>query len=937
MSDPPVPPVGRAGRARGRAIRARTQEELDAVRMPGAIRSPPPVGAVVETVGAHGRGRATTPDSSISQGRGRGVTPERDSINVPSTGRGAFLRGALASQTQQSQAATVDTTSSVRTGSSSADSLVQPLAQVGLSASSITTSGAGGGNGSAPSIGRGATRGRRDRQDFQPRTRPETCTSKQGSGGDPLPISCNFFRLVSKPDWRLLKYRVDMSPEIDFTKLRKALVYQHKGTKLKNMIFDGTLLFTDTRLAPTDDVTPVIWTSQRNDGTIVTLSIRLVEELQPSDYHYMQFFNLVLRRVLEGMKLELVGRNYYDPSAKIMLTNHKLELWPGYETSIRQHEDSILLCCEISHKILRTDTVYEQISNISRQFPRDHKRMCEKTLLGSVVMTRYNNKTYKIDDINWDMSPLSTFPYRDGQMSYVQYYETKYNRKISDNRQPLMTVLPSMRERRAGQGPTILVPELCFMTGLSDEQRANFNLMKDMGNYTRQDPKKKVASLQTFAKRCIENPETKKMLDDWKLSFNTELVKFRARLLKPETILGQGNSSHNYKTDNADWGGAFRNWKQWSVVNLSKWVVIHAAKDAAPVKEFVNSLMKVSPSLGMVMKGPKVFEIPDNRTATYIQQLDKAVALNPQLVMVVIPNNKGEHYAAVKTKCCVEKPIPSQCMTATVLGKPKGLMSVATKVALQMNCKLGGEPWAVKIPLKNTMILGYDTYHDTVAKNKSVGALVASLNATFTRFISSANLHEGVGQELDNTMKPAVMKALRKYKDVNGTFPERIIMYRDGVGDGQIPYVLENEVAAIEGCFKAAGMENIKFTFIIVSKRIMTRFFTGTGSSSNNPHSGTIVDDVVTLPERYDFFLVSQSVRQGTVNPTSYNVLRDTSGLKPEHIQALTYKLCHLYYNWPGTVRVPMVCQYAHKLALLIGDSLHRMPAEGLDDLLYYL
>merc|ERR1719342_31113 len=594
--------------------------------------SPPPVGAVVETVGAHGRGRATTPDSSISQGRGRGVTPERDSINVPSTGRGAFLRGALASQTQQSQAATVDT-SSVRTGSSSADSLVQPLAQVGLSASSITTSGAGGGNGSAPSIGRGATRGRRDRQDFQPRTRPETCTSKQGSGGDPLPISCNFFRLVSKPDWRLLKYRVDMSPEIDFTKLRKALVYQHKGTKLKNMIFDGTLLFTDTRLAPTDDVTPVIWTSQRNDGTIVTLSIRLVEELQPSDYHYMQFFNLVLRRVLEGMKLELVGRNYYDPSAKILLSNHKLELWPGYETS----------------------------------------------LLGSVVMTRYNNKTYKIDDINWDMSPMSTFPYKDRQCSYVEYYETKYNRKIQDTRQPLMTVLPSMRERRAGQGPTILVPELCFMTGLSDEQRANFNLMKDMGNYTRQDPKKKVASLQTFAKRCIENPETKKMLDDWKLSFNTELVKFRARLLKPETILGQGNSSHNYKTDNADWGGAFRNWKQWSVVNLSKWVVIHAAKDAAPVKEFVNSLMKVSPSLGMVMKGPKVFEIPDNRTATYIQQLDKAVALNPQLVMVVIPNNKGEHYAAVKTKCCVEKPIPSQCMTATVLGKPQGLMSVATK------------------------------------------------------------------------------------------------------------------------------------------------------------------------------------------------------------------------------------------------------------------
>ena len=72
------------------------------------------------------------------------------------------------------------------------------------------------------------------------------------------------------------------------------------------------------------------------------------------------------------------------------------------------------------------------------------------------------------------------------------------------------------------------------------------------------------------------------------------------------------------------------------------------------------------------------------------------------------------------------------------------------------------------------------------------------------------------------------------------------------------------------------------------------------------------------MPCRYDFFLVSQSVRQGTVNPTSYNIIKDTSGLKPKHIQALTYKLTHLYYNWPGTVRVPAPCQYAHKLAFMV-------------------
>ena len=84
-------------------------------------------------------------------------------------------------------------------------------------------------------------------------------------------------------------------------------------------------------------------------------------------------------------------------------------------------------------------------------------------------------------------------------------------------------------------------------------------------------------------------------------------------------------------------------------------------------------------------------------------------------------------------------------------------------------------------------------------------------------------------------------------------------------------------------------------------------------------------------------FVSSFAYCSGTVNPTSYNVIEDTSGLRPDHIQKLTYKLTHLYYNWPGTVRVPAPCQYAHKLAFLVGNSLHRYPSESLEDLLYYL
>ena len=60
---------------------------------------------------------------------------------------------------------------------------------------------------------------------------------------------------------------------------------------------------------------------------------------------------------------------------------------------------------------------------------------------------------------------------------------------------------------------------------------------------------------------------------------------------------------------------------------------------------------------------------------------------------------------------------------------------------------------------------------------------------------------------------------------------------------------------------------------------------------------------------------IFNSLYQGTVSPTHYIVVHDNTGLKPDILQKISYKLTHMYYNWPGTVRVPAPCQYAHKLA----------------------
>lgn len=54
-----------------------------------------------------------------------------------------------------------------------------------------------------------------------------------------------------------------------------------------------------------------------------------------------------------------------------------------------------------------------------------------------------------------------------------------------------------------------------------------------------------------------------------------------------------------------------------------------------------------------------------------------------------------------------------------------------------------------------------------------------------------------------------------------------------------------------------------------------------------NPDPGTVVDSVVTRPERFDFYLVPQFVNQGTVTPVCYNIIADDTGLSPDRHQAV--------------------------------------------------
>jgi aubergine-like protein len=76
------------------------------------------------------------------------------------------------------------------------------------------------------------------------------------------------------------------------------------------------------------------------------------------------------------------------------------------------------------------------------------------------------------------------------------------------------------------------------------------------------------------------------------------------------------------------------------------------------------------------------------------------------MLVFVIPRPDSSLYTAIKRTCCCELAIPSQVVTKKNVApnQPK-TMSVVTKVAIQMSCKIGGSPWGVFVSVEALYLL----------------------------------------------------------------------------------------------------------------------------------------------------------------------------------------------------------------------------------------
>lgn len=760
---------------------------------------------------------------------------------------------------------------------------------------------------------------------------------------------CNYIGLTSMKDNTIYQYRVDFDPQIESVILRRQ-VFREISPQLfsEKVNFDGMCDARSTDMTK-ELVNEIQLPHPAEDGVSIKVTVKRVGTVTWESAEMLRLYNTNMKRFLQTLGFYQIthnGAHIHPQLAKPI--DRDLLMVRGFKTSASIYEHGkLLMNLEPVHKLMQANNVLQLIVKMG-QGPRMQETI-RAGLVGKLCVTGYNKAVYRIEDVNFALSPSSTFmdSKTKQEITYKTYFHRRYNIVIADDKQPLLLVVPNNRRRMDREAEKnnkdiYLIPELCNLAGLTETQRNDNRLKFTLIQTSQVSPADRVQQMKDFMQKFHSSKEVSESLKKWGYTYSKEPVQLTAKQFPPEPV-GIGKDARNDKStwlkidQNASFDTAMMTDSSLAVTPaIPRMAILIARPDLRAQGQILNELKKGFRKIGLAPSSVKTIPIQEGDSphhyVSHLRQVEDSVTVS----IVILNRQNKERYDAIKKLCAVERGIVTQVVTARLMTDARKASGAAVKIGIQVAAKVGGEPWYVDLPLKNAMICGYDTYHDTTKRGRSFGAFVATVNSKFSKWFSRADSHERL-DELSAQVAGNMQDALKRYKLLNDTYPDRVFLYRDGVSEGQIGHVFNVEMRKIKE--ELVNLcPSIKFTMIIVNKRVGARFYARVGAENyGNLPPGTVVDDIVTRKERYDFYLVSQATRAGTVTPTYYNIIHDESGLAPHIHQAMAYKLCLMYYNWTGSVRVPAPCQYAHKLALLCGEHLHAAPNTNLDDRLYFL
>ncbi|KAI1829183.1 hypothetical protein CBS147337_10022 [Penicillium roqueforti] len=293
----------------------------------------------------------------------------------------------------------------------------------------------------------------------------------------------------------------------------------------------------------------------------------------------------------------------------------------------------------------------------------------------------------------------------------------------------------------------------------------------------------------------------------------------------------------------------------------------------------------------------------------------------PMFILVILPAADSAIYNRIKYVCDVREGLPNVCVVANKFAKPDNTQYFAN-VALKVNLKLGGRNQFLEnakldiIAEGKTMVVGIDVTHPSPGSSSeapSVAGIVASVDKHLAQWPAVLSIQKS-RQEMVTDLGDMLKSRLSLWMKHNGSYPANILVYRDGVSEGQYNMVLDNELSALrKACKDLYSASSTKqgyprLTIVIVGKRHHNRFYPTKAEDSDrstNPQNGTVVDRGVTEARNWDFFLQAHAALQGTARPVHYYIVydemfRDEKVQQPFQnaagaLEGLTHNMCYLF------------------------------------------
>lgn len=357
------------------------------------------------------------------------------------------------------------------------------------------------------------------------------------------------------------------------------------------------------------------------------------------------------------------------------------------------------------------------------------------------------------------------------------------------------------------------------------------------------------------------------------------------------------------------------------------------------IDEFVKNLKDEGTRCGLTLKegGPLLTCGPRK-----IEEILRIFQTNRVRIVLVVMGTDNL-YGAIKL---AGDPLglSTQCLKLKTL--EKNARGLTTNVLLKVQMKLGGachglvsrrvgsagggsqfqEPpssisWILDKPC---MLLGIDVSHPEPGSDKpSMAAIVGSVDGRLNQYCAYMSA-QASRKEMVSALEEAVTCLLEVFKKRNnGRLPETLVIYRDGVSEGQFDEVLLRELPQIHGALELVGVPagGIKVSIVVCQKRHQTRLFyeerIGSSVEYINPCPGLLVDargreNSIASARINEFYLNSHAPIQGTAKPCKYSLIYDEIGFKLSELELLTYWTTYLYARCNRSVSYATPAYYAH-------------------------